>query len=285
MPIKTVWLGLNFEDAALNHTEESYASENYAVELCAREQAHLSVFLAAPIFKIPSVIPGAGLLSVANATENEVNADRRARAEEASKRIAGAAKSAGVSAEFFISQESYPHLRQSLVTSARPSDITILSRSGYYLSLDRTMIEAMLFTSGRPIVIVPPDWTRGARFETILIAWDGSGKAARAVGDSMGLLTRAGQVEIVCVSHGAAKSISSTGLAAHLSRHCKKVSVADLPMQHGGITGTLRAHAAMTRADLMVMGGYAHPRMLEIVLGGVTSDMLAEAELPLLLSH
>jgi nucleotide-binding universal stress UspA family protein len=56
-------------------------------------------------------------------------------------------------------------------------------------------------------------------------------------------------------------------------------------MQHGGITGTLRAHAAMTRADLMVMGGYAHPRMLEIVLGGVTSDMLAEAELPLLLSH
>jgi nucleotide-binding universal stress UspA family protein len=72
---------------------------------------------------------------------------------------------------------------------------------------------------------------------------------------------------------------------AHLSRHCKKVSVADLPMQHGGITGTLRAHAAMTRADLMVMGGYAHPRMLEIVLGGVTSDMLAEAELPLLLSH
>jgi hypothetical protein len=43
MPIKTVWLGLNFEEAALNHTEESYASENYAVELCAREQAHLSI--------------------------------------------------------------------------------------------------------------------------------------------------------------------------------------------------------------------------------------------------
>jgi len=101
----------------------------------------------------------------------------------------------------------------------------------------------------------------------------------------MGLLTRAGQVEIICVLHGATKNISSTGLAAHLSRHCKKVSVVDLPMQHGGITGTLRAHAAMTRADLMVMGGYAHPRMLEIVLGGVTSDMLAEAELPLLLSH
>jgi hypothetical protein len=102
MPIKTVWLGLNFEEAALNHTEESYASENYAVELCAREQAHLSVFLAAPIFKIPGVIPRAGLLPIAKAPENEVNANRRARAEEAEKRIANAAKSAGVSAEFFV---------------------------------------------------------------------------------------------------------------------------------------------------------------------------------------
>jgi nucleotide-binding universal stress UspA family protein len=116
------------------------------------------------------------------------------------------------------------------------------------------MIEAMLFTSGRPIVIVPPDWTRGARFENIIVAWDGSGRAARAIGDAIPLLARAGQVEIVCVSHGASKSIPSTGLAAHLSRHCKKVAVADLPMHHGGIAETLRAHASMARADLMVMG-------------------------------
>ena len=74
MPIKTVWLGLNFEEAALNQTEESYASENYGVELCARERAHLSVFLAAPIFKIPGVIPRAGLLPIAKAPEDEVNA-------------------------------------------------------------------------------------------------------------------------------------------------------------------------------------------------------------------
>jgi nucleotide-binding universal stress UspA family protein len=285
MPIKTVWLGLNFEEAALNHTDESYASENYAVELCAREQAHLSAFLAVPIFKIPAVIPRAGLLPIAKVPEDEVNAERLACAEEAGKRIAGAAKSAGVSAEFFVAQETYPNLRQSLVASARPSDVTILSRSGYYLSLDRTMIEAMLFTSGRPMVIVPPDWTRGARFEKIIVAWDASGRAARATGDAMSLLTRAGQVEIVCVFHGTSKRIPTTGLSAHLSRHCKKVAVAELPMQPGGIAETLRVHAAIAGADLMVMGGYAHPRMLEIVLGGVPSDMLAEAELPLFLSH
>jgi hypothetical protein len=93
------------------------------------------------------------------------------------------------------------------------------------------MIEAMLFTSGRPIVIVPPDWERGARLEKVVIAWDGSGRAARAVGDAMPMLTRAEQVEIVYVSPGALKSIPSAGLSAHLARHCKKVTVAELPME------------------------------------------------------
>jgi hypothetical protein len=79
-------------------------------------------------------------------------------------------KSAGVATEFCIAQESYPLLRETFV--ARPNDVIILSRSGYYLSFDRNMIEATLFTPGRPIVIVPPDWERGARLEKVVIAWD-----------------------------------------------------------------------------------------------------------------
>ena len=285
MPIKSVWLGLNFEEAALENIKESYACETYAVELCTREQAHLSVFLAALVFKIPGVIPGAGLVPSWNAPVDEVNANRRAHAEEAQRRIASAVKSAGVTTEFHITQESYPRLRESLIASARPSDVVILPRQGYYLALDRTLIEAVLFTSGRPILLVPPDWPRGARLEKVIVAWDGGGRAARAVGDAMPLLARAGEVEIVCVSAHASKSIPSADLAAHLTRHCKKVAVVDLPMQHGGIAETLRAHAATARANLLVMGGYAHPRMLETVLGGATRDMLSEAKFPLLLSH
>jgi nucleotide-binding universal stress UspA family protein len=285
MPIKSVWLGLNFEETALNRTEESYASERYAVELCAREQAHLSVFLAAPIFKIPNVFLGEGLIiPIANAPADEVNPNRRDRAEEAQRRIASAVKSAGVTAEFYIAQESYPRMRECLVSSAAPSDLIILS-SGY-LFLDRNIIDAILFTSGRPVVMVPPDWQRGARFEKVMVAWDGGGRAARAVGDAMPLLSRAEQVDIVCVSHeAAAKNIASASLAAHLTRHCKKVAVADLTMQDGSIAKTLQAHATTTRVDLLVMGAYAHPRMFELVFGGVTIAMLSEAELPLFLSH
>ncbi|HUB64770.1 MAG TPA: universal stress protein [Methylocella sp.] len=285
MPIKSVWLGLNFEEAALDNTEESYASENYAVELCAREQAHLSVFLAAPVFKIPGVIPGAGLFPMANAPALEVNTNRRVRAEEAQRRIANAVTKAGVAAEFGIAQESYPLLREYFVASARPSDVIIIPRSGYYLSFDRNMTEAMLFTSGRPMIIVPPDWAQGARFEKIIIAWDGGGRAARAIGDAMPLLRRADQVDIVCIASDGSKTIPRAGLTAHLKRHCKKVVAVDLHMQHGGIAETLRSHARLERANLLVMGAYAHPRMLEIVIGGVTTDMLSDAEIPLFLAH
>ena len=118
-----------------------------------------------------------------------------------------------------------------------------------------------------------------------MVAWDGSAQAARAVGDAMPLLTRAQRIEILCVSPDAPKSIAGAGLAAHLARHSKNVTVTDLPTQHGDVSKTLRAHATMARADLLVMGAYAHPRLLQMVLGGVTSDMLSEAEFPLFLSY
>jgi nucleotide-binding universal stress UspA family protein len=285
MPIKSVWLGLNFEEAALNYIKESYAGENYAVELCAKEKAHLSVFLSAPIFKIPGVIPGAGLIPAWNEPADEVNANRRGHAEEAQKRIASAAKRARVTAEFHIAQDSYATLRENFIASARPSDVVILTRPGHYLSFERSLVEAMLFTSGRPIVLVPPEWARGARLEKIIAAWDGGGRAARAIGDAMPLLSRANEVEILCVSADASKSIPSAGLAAHLARHCKKVTVANILTQHGRTGETIRAHVATVKADLLVMGGYAHPRMLETILGGVTDDMLSGAEFPVFLSH
>jgi nucleotide-binding universal stress UspA family protein len=285
MPLKTVWLGLNFEEAALDQVKESYASETYALELCAREKAHLSVFLAAPIFKIPGVIPGAGLIPAWNAPAVEVNVNRRSHAEEAQRRIAAAAKSLGVTCELNIAQQPYSDLRESLIASARPSDVLILPRPGHYLSLDRASVEALLFTSGRPVILVPPEWALGARLQKVIIAWDGGGRAARAAADAMPLLERADEVEIACVSGDASKGISSAAIAAHLARHCNKVAVSSLTPQRGGIAKTLRAHAGAAGANLLVMGAYAHPRMLETVLGGVTADMLSEAELPLLLSH
>lgn len=286
MAVKSIWLGLNFEDAALATGKDGSSAEHYALELCAREQAHLLACLTSPLFKVPAIIPGTSFIPFSSAPADEVNATRRAHAEKAQARLACAAAKLGVSAEFHILQEPFPHLRDTLVALAMPSDFVILARPGSFLGFERHVAEALLFTSGRPVILVPEGWARGARFQRIVVAWDGSGRAARAVGDALPLLIRAEEeVEIVSVSSQSAKSIPSAGLAAHLARHCTKATAASIPFEHGSIAGALRAYAKKAQADLLVMGGYAHPRMLELVLGGVTSDMLIEAELPVLLSH
>jgi nucleotide-binding universal stress UspA family protein len=189
-----------------------------------------------------------------------VNADRHARAEAAERRIANAATIAGVTAEFHILQNSYPGLSDSLLGYVRPSDVVVVPRGIADRTLDRDLIDTLIFKSGRPIIAVPPNWQPGLRFE-------------------------AGEVEILCVTPDADKSVAGADLASHLSRHCKKVTLTELPKQHGDVARTLRAHAEMAKADLLVMGAYAHPRLLEMVLGGVTQDMLTEGEVPMLMSY
>jgi len=157
----------------------------------------------------------------------------------AEKRITSAATIAGITVEFQTVQQSYTDTNRCLAKAARPNDIVIVSRSMNGFPLDRDLIEAMLFTSGRPVLVIPPNWEKGAEFQNIIIGWDGGARAPRAVGDAMPLLTRAEGVEIVCVVPDASKS---------------------------------------------VVGAYAHPKLLQMVRGGVTSGMLSEAELPVLLS-
>ncbi|QBR72460.1 hypothetical protein CU048_15520 [Beijerinckiaceae bacterium] len=281
MQFKSVCLALSFGELIPEPEEPSFAAENYAISFCAREQAHLSVFMAAPNLRLPS----AGFVPLTHALVDEINAERYAHAEEAQKRITNAAAIAGVTVEFQIVQQSYTETNQCLAAAARTSDIVIVSRPTEGLSLDRDLTEAMLFASGRPVLVIPANWVRGAEFRNIMIGWDGGARAARAVGDAMPFLLRAEKVEIVCVSPDSEKSMRGADLAAHLARHCKSVTVTEIPVQHGNVAKALASHAAMGKMDLMVIGAYAHPKLLQMVLGGVTSGMLSEAELPVLLSY
>jgi nucleotide-binding universal stress UspA family protein len=281
MYYKTVFLGLGFEQVSADDVTENQSSETYAMEFAAREQAHLIVFLAAPLFGVPS----AGLVPLAHELVDEVNADRLAHAEDARRRLMNAASVAGVTVEFHIVQESYSSLQERLISQGRASDIVILARATHYLALTKDMIDTMLFKSGRPVIAVPSVWAQGARFEKIMVGWDGGARAARAVGDALPLLRQAEAVEILCVTPDTSKKVLGADIASHLSRHCKKVALANLPTQHGDIAKTLRAYVAAQKADLLVMGAYAHPRLLEVVLGGVTHNLLADAEFPLFMSY
>jgi nucleotide-binding universal stress UspA family protein len=146
---------------------------------------------------------------------------------------------------------------------------------------------AALFESGRPVLIVPYIRRNGLRLDRLMVCWDGSRSAARAVGDAMPFIVRAKATEVVIVASEAAKSDEMPGadIAHHLARHGAKVELRRIVSTQSDVASTILSHAADSSADLLVMGGYGHSRLREFVLGGVTRGILGSMTLPTLLSH
>ncbi len=255
---------------------------DYAVSMAEQARAHLSCRLAPPALDLPS----ARLLPMVRALVDEVNAERLAAAQALQARIETAARLAGISFDCEILQDAYLEARDRTVAGARASDIVVLPQAQDAFSSQTGLIEAVLFGCGRPAVVVPPDWTKGAMVKCATVAWDGGGRAARAVGDALPLLSRADAVDIVCVTDGTASDLSGSDIARHLSRHCRQIRLLDLPIAHDDAGRTLLDHlAGGGQTDLLVMGAFAHSRLFQMVLGGVTSVMLKQARTPVLYSY
>lgn len=276
MTFKTVHLNLFVEDAPV-----SRAAIDYAIAFCEREKAHLSTYLAA----VPMDVPVGRVLPLVHAALETINDERRERAEATRGEITSLARLAGVPSDCSVLQKPYPEIRTAFVAAARLSDCIILPKSTSMSSQEQGVVEAVLFGSGRPIIVVPAEWTEGPVFKRIAIAWDGGREAARAVGDAMPLLEQADDIEIVCATPDANKSAAGADLAQHLARHCRTVRLTELPMRFGNAGMTLRDYLATAVPDLMVMGAYAHPRLLQFILGGATSTVLSDAKVPVLYSH
>ena len=154
----------------------------------------------------------------------------------------------------------------------------------------RTLIEDLLMTAGRPLLIVP----YAGRFETIgrntLIGWTPTREAARAVHDALPLLAPGSKVTVLTVE--AVDEAQDTGIlstadiAEHLARHGLDVSAArTVAVQGLSPADALLDYASDISADLLVVGGYGHSRTREMIMGGVTRDLLRHMTVPVLMSH
>jgi nucleotide-binding universal stress UspA family protein len=193
----------------------------------------------------------------------------------------------GLSGESMVINAGVASLPELLARTARRFDLAILPQTDQEDGGSKDMIEAALLGSGRPILIVPYLQEGGIRFDLILVCWDGSHNAARAIADSMPFLIRAKQVEVVTVATGGRADDSLAGLyiAHHLSRHGVIVKVSNIVAHGQDVSLRIRSHAAQQSADLIVMGGYGHSRLREFVLGGTTRDILESTVVPTLMSH
>ena len=147
-----------------------------------------------------------------------------------------------------------------------------------------TVLEAALLTSGRPLLIVPK--TAPTRIGgTVAVAWNGNRESARAVGAAMPFLRGADRVHILTAETSATTGAAGTRLAAYLAWHDIDASVTLVQPGASAVGHALLERAGALGADLLVMGGYGHGRVREMILGGVTRDVLRHGGLPILMAH
>ncbi len=151
------------------------------------------------------------------------------------------------------------------------------------------IIEAALLGSGRPVMVAPVDWKPGPVGRKMVIGWDASREAARAMHDALLLAAKDAEITIVTVDakpgsldHGDAPGLD---IAAHLARHGHKVELRNEAGLGRSTHEVLTQIATDINADMMVLGGYRHSRLQQVLFGGVTRSLLRSVPLPLLLSH
>ena len=168
----------------------------------------------------------------------------------------------------------------------RFADLIILGRPGEGRAMGSETLEAALMDTGRPVLMVPDTLPAGAFPGPVVIAWKDTPEAARAVADASPLIDAAGEVVIVCVEEaGAARTDSAERLQRSLRWHNEATRVRYLSREGRAPVDVLFAEALALGAGVVVMGGYSHSRLREVVFGGFTQKVLGGADLPVLIAH
>jgi nucleotide-binding universal stress UspA family protein len=208
-----------------------------------------------------------------------IEADHRAKFDDIARRH-------GIRSEW----RSLPYLSSEVGVHAYYADLVVIARPE---SVGQTagppgLAESLVLSSGRPIIMFPPHVTV-SRVRRILVAWNPTREAIRAVADALPLLVKAEAVEVLVVDHqrhpeGHGQE-PGADIARHLARHGAQVEVRRLTSGGKDVGPLLLSQAVAFSANLLVMGAYGHTQLREWVFGGVTRTVLYEAGLPVLMSR
>jgi len=262
----------------------SAAVVDYAVSVATAYDAHL----AGVAFAYEPVVPG----TVFDGVAASIIATYRAESEKAGKAAVAkfdeAVRRAGLSAESHLLEAGPTGAGELFAQMARHFDLTVVAQTDPEKEAPEELLpEAALFGSGRPMLAVPYIQKAGLKLDRVMVCWDGSRPAARAVADAMPFLERSKAIDVVTVSkdQGSRNDLPGVDIAHHLARHKLKVNLKHIVASDIDVASTLLSHAADTGADMLVMGGYGHSRLREFVLGGATRGILESMTVPILMSH
>jgi nucleotide-binding universal stress UspA family protein len=175
---------------------------------------------------------------------------------------------------------------EALSLRSRYADLTVISQSRSDVAGGgEELVDDLIMASGRPILVIPYIGAPAEIGRNILVAWNASREAARAVSDAMPILESADNIEVFAVEPHDIGDIPGADIAMHLARHGLKADASKTVGLDIDVGDVLLNQVADNGVDLVVMGAYGHSRMRELVLGGATRHLLEHMTVPVLLSH
>ncbi len=262
-----------------------------ALSICSFFQGHLEVLHAqiSPRQFLPADVIGMPHKLI---QELEVVAGKYSKSEsgELQEMFASLCKQQQVKvSESSIDQQTTAHwqevngLRSELVAErGKVADLIVIpqSKSGQPTST----FEAAIMRSGKPVIVVPRTMIE-FKANNVLIAWNGSTEAARAVTAALPILKRADKVVITTSKKSADRKPDSKELEQYLNRYGIKCSLNSFDSHHRVTGEVLLETASKLKTDLIVMGAFTHRRVHEQIFGGVTRHMMAHLTVPVLMMH
>jgi len=284
MPIKTILVVLDTEARAQALTQT-------AASVAKAFSAHLIGLHVLPNAFVPSLAP-------VEATGELIEAQREAN-EAAAKRISDGFNRAiaglGVPFEWRRVEANYEIAANVVMRHGREADLVILGQPDTTVNLidGIALAEEVMLGLGRPVLMVPKAGAYPTIGKRVLLAWNGSRESARATFDALPFLEKAESVRILAAEPPPRRrwapppqeTSPTAGIATTLERHGVRCTLAKATAAGAEVGKELLAQAKQNDCDLIVMGGYGHWRINEIVFGGATRGVFDDATLPVLLSH
>ena len=269
----------------LEHRIARDPARDFAITVAETFDAHVAgvAFACTPDF------PGYVMLEIPSDLLAQMIAESEKAALAAIERFEAAARRSLVSAEHRLLKSIGADAPLLLSTLARRLDLSVFMQSEPDGVDNDDMIETSLFESGRPLIVVPYIQKEGLNLDHMVCCWDGSRVAARAINDALPLLVKAMTVDLLIVLNekttSAGNEVRGAEIAKHLARHDVKVQIVTVPAPDIDVTNAILSYVADVSGTLIVMGGYGHARLREVILGGVTRDMLKTMTVPVFMSH
>jgi nucleotide-binding universal stress UspA family protein len=178
---------------------------------------------------------------------------------------------------------------EALMLHARHAGLAILGSSrqpGRFASA-LSLSEDVIFASGVPSILVPAGWNAQRPIRKIVIGWNASREATRAISDALPLLVQAAEVHVVVVPEAKVNRLLGADPGADIFRHLARygVSITLDNLKGSDAGGLILAKAAEIDADLIVMGAFGQSKITEFVFGSATGTLLQKATIPILLSR